>query len=233
MDVYLIPLASDRYELYCEPADESEDARHESESGFFAGLAERFRVMLTRLERHQAADSLEREPRGWTRRVRDRAMRWVAEKVAEQRLLWRLRKHSTVRAFSPGDLSASQATTVIRRLLQRDADRHQRWMIFHLVATLFAAVVLGPLFLVVPGVANLPAAYFAFRLLGHYLSMRGARHGLNRVTWTYAPCDPLTHLRRVRSLPVSERARYVGEIASGLRLTHLPRFFKRTADWGA
>jgi hypothetical protein len=63
--------------------------------------------------------------------------------------------------------------------------------------------------------------------------MRGARHGLNGVHWTYAACEPLTELRRVRSVARRDREQYVGDIASRLRLTHLPRFFKRTADWGA
>jgi hypothetical protein len=30
-----------------------------------------------------------------------------------------------------------------------------------------------------------------------------------------------------------DREQYVGKIAERLRLAHLPRFFKRTADWNA
>jgi hypothetical protein len=226
MDVYVIPCAVDRYELYCEPADDGDETRQDASSGFFGGSLERFRVMLGRLDRHQV-DSGDDERRGWTRRLRERVIRWMAEKVAEQRLLWRLRTHPVACAFYPKDLSEAQATTIVRQLLQRDADRHRLWLIFHAVA-----FVLSGVFFFVPG-PNIIAYYFAFRLVGHYLSMRGSRHGLNGVDWTYEACEPLTELRRVRTIARRDREQYVGEIAARLRLAHLPRFFKRTADWGA
>jgi len=233
MDVYVMPLAADRYELYCEPGEESEETQHEPHSGFLARWLERFRVKLSQLDRHHGAVEAQPARQNWSLRVRDRAMRWIAEKVAEQRLLWRLRKYRAARAFYPDDLSASHATTIIQRLLQRDVDRHRRWMIFHGIAFLFAFIVLGPFFLLVPGVANLPAAYFAFRLFGHYLSMRGARHGLDGVEWSYAPCPPLSALRRALGSPVPERERFVHEIAARLRLAHLPRFLRQAADHSA
>jgi hypothetical protein len=226
MDVYLIPCAVDRYELYCEPGDDGDEADSEGSLGFFGGLVERFRVMLARLDRHHG-DRHEVERRGWTRRMRDRAIRWLAEKVAEQRLLWRLRKHSVARAFYPQDLPAAEASTIVRQLLQRDADRHRVWLMFHAVA-----FVLSGVFFFVPG-PNIIAYYFAFRLVGHYLSMRGARHGLNSVRWMHEPCEGLTELRYVRSIARRDREHYVSAIAERLRLTHLPRFFKRTADWNA
>ena len=229
MDVYVIPLAPDRYELYCEPAEERSDGHQES-SGWFADQLERFRVRLSRIDLHHLAQSREQDPEKWSQRVRGRAMRWVAEKVAEQRLLWGLRKYSAARVFYPVDLAESQATTILRRLLQRDADRHRFWMIFHAIAFLVALVVLGPLFLLIPGVANIPAMYFGFRLFGHYLSMRGARHGVNEVVWAYEPCEPLLALRQVLGLPPEERERYVDEISSRLRLLHLARFFRQAAD---
>jgi hypothetical protein len=228
MDVYVIPCATDRYELYCEPADDGDETRQEASSGFFGGLLERFRVVLGRLDRHQAADrEVENERRGWTRRMRDRAMRWMAEKVAEQRLLWRLRTHEAARAYYPQDLSEADVTTIIRQLLQRDADGHRLWLIFHAVA-----FVLSGIFFFVPG-PNIIAYYFAFRLVGHYLSMRGARHGLDGVRWTHEPCEPLTELRRVRAIARRDREQHVRDIAARLRLSHLPRFFKRAADWNA
>jgi hypothetical protein len=227
MDVYVIPCAPDRYELYCEPADDGDETRQEPSSGFFAGLFERFRVMLGRLDRHHSSEHAGDERRGWTRRLRDRAMRWMAEKVAEQRLLWRLRAHRDARAFYPKDLSEAQATAIVRQLLQRDGDRHRLWLIFHAVA-----FVLSGVFFFVPG-PNIIAYYFAFRLVGHYLSLRGSRHGLHGVQWMYEACEPLTELRRVRTLALREREQYVGEVATRLRLAHLPRFFKRTADWRA
>lgn len=228
MDVYVVPCAPDRYELYCEPADDGDETRQEASSGLLGGLLERFRVILGRLDRHQAGDQfVENERRGWTRRIRDRAMRWMAEKVAEQRLLWRLRTHETARAFYPQDLPDAEAAAIIRQLLQRDVDGHRLWLIFHAVA-----FVLSGIFFFVPG-PNIIAYYFAFRLVGHYLSMRGARHGLDGVSWTYEPCEPLTELRRVRSIARRDREQYVRSIAARLRLAHLPRFFKRAANWNA
>jgi hypothetical protein len=228
MDVYVIPCAVDRYELYCEPADDGDETRHqEPSSGFFAGLFERFRVMLGRLDRHHSSEHDGIERRSWTRRLRDRAMRWLAEKVAEQRLLWRLRTHREARAFYPQDLSEAQATAIVRQLLERDGDRHRLWLIFHAVA-----FVVSGIFFFVPG-PNIIAYYFAFRLVGHYLSLRGSRQGLHGVQWMYEACEPLTELRRIRTLALREREQYVGEIATRLRLAHLPRFFKRTADWRA
>lgn len=232
MDVYLIPLASDRYELYCEPGDEREEGE-DPHAGSFTRLIGRFRARLAQLDRTQGISERGGAHQTWARRVRHRVARWLAEKVAEQRLLWRLRKHTHARAFYPQELSAPQATTIVQRVLQRDADRHRVWMMVDGVGFVIAFLVLGPFFLLVPGVANIPAAYFAFRCLGHYLSMRGARHGLNGAVWTYEPCAPLAALRQALCLPASERQRHVGDIAKELRLVHLPRFFRRAADHSA
>jgi hypothetical protein len=63
--------------------------------------------------------------------------------------------------------------------------------------------------------------------------MRGARHGLHGVDWGYEPCEPLVALRETLRLPRSERLQQVREIAARLRLTHLPRFFRRASDYSA
>jgi len=73
----------------------------------------------------------------------------------------------------------------------------------------------------------------AFRALGHYLSSRGARHGLNGADWTYSACDALTAIRRLHDLPSADRMRAVEELAVRLGLAHLTRFYRRTADWRA
>jgi hypothetical protein len=93
---------------------------------------------------------------------------------------------------------------------------------------LVTGVLLGPLFLLVPGVANLPAAYFGFMMVGHFLSMRGARQGLMRVTWRATPSEPLRELRRAITLDPLLRERRVLDIASQLQLERLPMFFERT-----
>ena len=54
MDVYLVPTGPDRYDLYCEvaddPASESDEAVDEAPRGFFRRLRERFRTMLAEAE---------------------------------------------------------------------------------------------------------------------------------------------------------------------------------------
>ena len=95
-------------------------------------------------------------------------MCWIAEKIAEQRLLWRLRNESELLLHYPDDMSAEDATTLARAELQREADRHMKWIIID--GLLFVA---SGVFFLVPG-PNLIAYYFGFRLVGHYLSRRGA-----------------------------------------------------------
>jgi hypothetical protein len=82
--------------------------------------------------------------------------------------------------------------------------------------------------MLVPG-PNVLAYYFAFRLVGHYFSLRGARQGLNGVVWTHRPSAPLSELRRTIGMADAERERRVDDIAASLGLEHLSRFFKRTA----
>ena len=233
MDVYLIPLNGGRYELYCEPAAEAGDGAPEPSAGWLERWLDRFRVMLARLDLPEAAAPVDNAPRTWRRWASAGVQRWAAEKVAEQRLLWRLRRARSVRAFHPDDLSNEAAAALVRGALTADLNRHRRWMVVHAAALTFATVVLGPLFLLVPGVANLPALYFAFRAFGHYLSSRGARHGLNGADWTYSACDALTAIRRLHDLPSADRMRAVEELAVRLGLSHLTRFYRRTADWRA
>jgi hypothetical protein len=71
--------------------------------------------------------------------------------------------------------------------------------------------------------------YFAFRVVGHYLSFRGASQGLTAVSWRNEPSAPLTELRRVLTLdPVSRESR-LHAVAETLRLEHLVSFFERIA----
>jgi hypothetical protein len=108
-----------------------------------------------------------------------------------------------------------------------------RWLIFDGFMFLVTGVLLGPLFLLVPGIANLPAAYFGFMMVGHFLALRGARQGLSKVTWHAAPSDPLRELRRAITLDPTQRERRVLDIALQLRLERLPMFFERTFVHGA
>ena len=70
--------------------------------------------------------------------------------------------------------------------------------------------------------------YFAFRVVGHYLSFRGASRGLTGIAWQQESTAPLTELRRCwGSTRSSENARPRG--GGTLRLEHLVTFFERTA----
>jgi hypothetical protein len=98
-----------------------------------------------------------------------------------------------------------------------------KWIIIDgviFVATGVVALVPGP---------NVLAYYFGFRLVGHYLSRRGAKHGLTDVRWMMCPSPQLSRLRRAISLVEPERDREVHQVASELQLPHLAKFFERTS----
>ena len=148
MDVYLVPIGRERYELYCEVPDEPEEPSSDAGDG---------------------------------------------------------------------------ATTLLRRQLGRDVEKHRFW----LIVDSLGFVASGLLFLV-PG-PNIVAYYFAFRIVGHYLSLRGARQGLDAVTWTTEQSAPLSDLRRAIEMDAEERDRRVHAIADALKLEHFAKFVERTA----
>jgi hypothetical protein len=150
-------------------------------------------------------------------------MAWVAERVAEQRLLWNLRREREVVAFHPQDLTFEQTLTLIHRVLQRDYERHRVWLV---VDTL---LLIGSIALILLPGPNIIGYYFAFRVMGHWLSIRGAQQGLWTVTWTGQPCEPLTKLREVALLHGDARSQGVHDIEQQLRLHHLSTFFERVA----
>ena len=47
-------------------------------------------------------------------RAKRRIMRWVAESIAEQRLLWHLRSQTDACLFYPDDIDEARATDVLR-----------------------------------------------------------------------------------------------------------------------
>jgi hypothetical protein len=232
MDVFLVPLAADRYELYCEEPDELHDPDAEPPRGFLRRLTHRFsvvrlkhrfNVVLAEAEQEHRQGRALREHTGWLNRLRAKTMRWVAEAVAEQRLLWHLRRQTSATFFFPDDLSEPAAVDHLRRQLARDFDKHRRWLIIDALGF----VASGVLFFV-PG-PNVVAYYFAFRLVGHYLSWRGAKQGLSVVSWMNEPSAPLAALRAAIALEPAARAQRLHDLAAELRLEHLPRFVERTA----
>lgn len=246
MDVYLVPVGPDRHELYCEVPDEPEadagdvaDAAHDHEppgivrrviawpGGVFRRLRARFREMLAEAERERrlgrTGEALGQDDQGWFGRVQTRTMRWVAESIAEQRLLWHLRRQSDACLFFPDDIGEERASNVLRAQLKADFEKHRFW----LTIDGLGFVASGLLFFV-PG-PNAVAYYFAFRLVGHYLSMRGARQGLSVVRWRTEGSAPLAELRRAIALEPAAREERVHEVAVRLNLEHLASFFARTA----
>lgn len=226
MDVYFIPLGPDRYELYCDEAGDPEDLVGDVQpAGRLGAMHHKFKTALARVEQERLSGEkrVHEGPRSWTERMKDRSLRWVAEKIAEQRLLWRLRKQPELTLHYPDDMQADMATARARAELQREADRHLKWSIID--GTIF--VVSGALALV-PG-PNVLAYYFGFRLVGHYLSRRGATHALNDIPWTTCPSTQLSRLRRAIALDGLERDSEVGQVAAELHLPHLAKFFDRTA----
>lgn len=223
MDVYLVPVGSERYELYCEIPEDTHEAPSEVPRGYVKRMVHRFREMVADAERERRRGAPEGPARGWVARVRAKTLRWVAESIAEQRLLWHLRGQSTARLHFPDDMAEDEATAILRRQLGRDFDKHRFWLAIDSIG-----FVLSGLLMLVPG-PNLLAYYFAFRLVGHYLSLRGARQGLSGVTWESCGSAPLTDLRRVLSLSPDVREPHVHAIAETLRLEHFVSFFQRSA----
>jgi hypothetical protein len=233
MDVFLVPVGRDAYELYCEHVDEPEVHAAppptgfmtwlKSPSTFYAWLKYRFHQMLTEAERERRHGYAAAERHTWLQRAKRRAMRWVAESIAEQRLLWNLRRHASATLHYPHDMSAEEATAVMRQQLARDYDKHRLWLAVNSVLMAGSAALI-----LIPG-PNIIGYYFAFRVVGHFFSVRGAKNGLGKVIWTPAASDPLTELRWALSLEPAGRLRHAEDVASRLRLEHLATFFQRTA----
>ena len=223
MDVFLISVGRDRYELYCESSTDAEGTVESlPPSGVFGRLRERFTTVLRAAEERQHRhDDTDDPRRGWLGRLQDRALGWVAQRIAEQRLLWNLRRETAAVAAHPDDMPFEQVMTVIRSILQRDFERHRLWLVIDVVGLIASA----PL-AVVPG-PNMLAYYFAFRVFGHWLSMRGATQGLHRVAWSGRPCPPLVELRDAVMLETPARDARIHDIAARLRLRHLTTFVER------
>jgi len=223
MEVYLVPVGDERYELYCEVPDEPDTPPvPDAPDGFIARVRRRFAELLAEAERARRHGAPLPQDAGWVARTNARVMRWVAESIAEQRLLWHLRRQTDACLYYPDDLTEPDATGRLRVQLGRDRDRHRRWLAIDSVA-----FVLSGLLMLLPG-PNVLAYFFGFRLVGHYLSMMGARRGLHTVRWRSEQSAPLSELRRAIGLDDEQRAIRVMDVALRLRLEHLATFFERT-----
>ena len=226
LEVFLIPVGGGRYQPYCEPIESDPGVDDGGDQGLWRRLVTRFKATLAdaEAERRKAARGEARPPADtWFGRTRDRVLRHVAEHVAEKRLLWHLRRETCAVLHHPDHLTAARALDLLRAEMRRDTDRH----LLKLVIFTLLFVVSGALALV-PG-ANVVAYFLGFFVVAHYLSWRGARHGLSQVAWRAEASQPLAELEQALLLTADERASSIREIARRLRLEDLPFFVERMA----
>ncbi len=220
IDVYLVPIGRDQFECYYEAAEEEETV--EAGEGFFARMRHKFGEQLKEAEqsRHQAPKE---EPKTFLGRMHRRSLRWIAERIAEQRLLWHLRKATTATLHISEDLPADRAEAIMRDSMKRDADRHRNLLIPHSLALIVSAAVA-----LVPG-PNVLGYLFTFTVVGHFLAWRGAVNALQGVAWTIMPNPGLTELHRAFSLDPGARHRVLRDVAHRLHLPRMARFVERMA----
>jgi len=232
MDVFLIPtIASERYELYYEAPDgevvdaaEAGGLLNRLTFGWSERLKRKFDAMLLEAEewRHRRHEA-QPEPAGLLARARRKTMGFIVERIAEQRLLWHLRKATEMCVHVPADLMESDADVFVRAMLTRDADHHRTWFWIDAVLLIPAG-----LLTIVPG-PNVIGIYFTFQVVSHYLSWTGAKNGLALSPWPVRSCVELSELRAAMRLPSAPRQRRFRELAEQLRLEHLPTFLEDVA----
>jgi hypothetical protein len=221
--VYFVPLAAGRFEPYFEHDDAGDAAAADpGQQGFFARMSARFSALVRDAERLRH-EQLHEPPKTTLGRLQRRLMCWIAERVAEQRLLWKLRSVAEAELHVPDDLDRDEAFQRFQQCLQKDADWHLRRLGLHSLGLIASAP-----FVIVPG-PNILGYFFTFTVVGHFLSYRGARRGLNEVRWTIAPNPALTTIARAVVTAPPERYRLIHEAAERLRLAHLARFVERMA----
>lgn len=222
MDVYLVPVGPDRFECYYEAAEQEETVEPVEGDGFIARMRAKFNEQLADAERARHEHRLE-EPASFLGRIQKRTMRWIAERIAEQRLLWHLRKAPAATLYAPSDMPSEQANTIMRGSMKRDADFHRNRLVIHtfgLILSIPVALLPGP---------NALGYLFVFTVVGHYLAWRGAVRGLHELPWAFEPCAPLADLRHAFSLDAGDRHRAIHDVAARLRLPRLATFVEQMA----
>jgi hypothetical protein len=216
MIVYLVPIGGDRFELYSEPPDEAAGA-HPRDSRFrrWAHKAtEQWHALVETARQGTATGRLAQ----W----RDRIVCALAESIAEQRTLWALRGQTDAVLHHPASM-AGAPRTVLDGALTKARWHHGFWLAIDLPLVV-ASALLAP----IPG-PNAVAYYLAFRVVGHYLSWRGAHQALRRAAWTLQPDAHLDELASLVNAPRDQRAERVHAIAQQLNLHRLFAFFQRVA----
>jgi hypothetical protein len=236
VDVFLIPLrppsasGTPEFVLYCEPPPEPIEPEVEGapRRGLFARLVTKFKQAMAEgeeEERRQEAGYPESQTGSRAGRFMKRKL---ASAVAEHRLLWTLRRHTSATLYYPPTVASDRALRWAIDELRRDYSKHRLWCIVHaliVVASTPLAFVPGPNFL---------AYYFIFLSVGHYFSMRGAQRGMTPEMWTPHASPPLQTLSDALTLPAHEREARVAAAARELGLERLQTFVRRVmpADTG-
>jgi hypothetical protein len=224
IDVFLVPLGRNRFEPYFEPLEGDTADPGDPESGWLSRMWGKFAGMIRDAEERRHERALhDRDPSpGLLTRVQRKMMSWIAERVAEQRLLWKLRSADEAVLHVPANLSAAEAEQRLREVLKRDETSHFRRLIVHTIALLLAA----PLALL-PG-PNFLGLFFTFTVVSHFLSYRGARRGLSPLLrWRFEPSAALGDLQAALTLDFTERHQRIHAIGEQLRLRRLPTFVER------
>jgi len=221
MDVYLVPISRDSFECYYEAPDDEVPEPSEGQ-GFFGRIKARFQAQLREAEaaRHQAAPEV---PKTLFGKLHQRSLRWIAERIAEQRLLWHLRSADAATLYIATDLETVAAEEMMRVAMSRDADRHLKLLILHSLLLILAVPVA-----LVPG-PNLLGYLFTFTVVGHFLSWRGARHGVAGVRWEVKCSDELASLRSALAMAEPARHRSIREVANRLHMPRLATWVERMA----
>jgi hypothetical protein len=224
MTVFLVPVGAGRHALYCEVKEtEIEPGEPEPTASFRQRMMHRFRRSVADAEAEREREELgEAQPgrRGIARFV----VRRIAEAVAEQRLLWHLRRAEASCLVHPDSLPGAEALRLARAEFTGDYRKHLRHAIFN--GTL--AAVLGVVFFFVPG-PNLIAYYFLFLAIGHYFALRGALRGLRGVAWSTEPSKGLSDVHAALALDAPARRSELERITGELGLARLWRFVERVA----
>jgi hypothetical protein len=216
MILFLVPVGQNRFELYSEGRDEPEPVPHDRE-GFIRRWSRRIGVRWNEL----VETARRNNGGGRFARWRDALVCRLAESIAEQRTLWALRQVSAAVVRFPMSLDAERVRTILMTLLADGRRHHLRWLWVDLVLVIVSGV-----FALVPG-PNVIAYYFLFRLIGHLQSWRGARAGMETISWTYEADAELAELGALADVPREQRASHVAAIAERLNLPRLSQFFDR------
>jgi hypothetical protein len=220
VNVYLIALGPGRYEPYYEHEDADETVEAGEGQGLFARLSARFSAIIRDAER-QRHEHTHAAPRSRMARLQRRMMGWVAERVAEQRLLWRLRSEEAAVLHLPEGMDPDEGLRVFHTGLQKDGDRHRLLATVHGLGLLASAP-----FVVIPGTESLRLLLHLHRGRPLPVVSRGATRSVpGALDGSVVGRCSANWLTRSGTGP--GRFARIHAAADRLRLPHLARFVER------